>query len=182
MKNVKESIICAGFGGQGIMVLGKVISNCAMESGYDVTYLPSYGAEVRGGTAHSMVRVSSSPIGSPYVDHPDTAIIMNNPSLAKFEPRISEGGLLVLNTSMVTDKPSRKDIDIVAAPLTDEAMNIGNVKVANVIAAGIFFEKKDIFDKSVIEKVIALMAKGREELIPINMKAIERGAEIANGK
>ena len=180
MKNIKESIICAGFGGQGIMVLGKVIANCAMESGLNVTYLPAYGAEVRGGTAHSMVRISSENIGSPYVAHTETAIVLNNPSLAKFESRIDPGGLLILNTSMVTDSPTRKDIEVVAAPLTDVAMEIGNVKVANVIAAGIFFAKKDIFDKSVIQKVIELMAKGREKLIPINMKAIEKGAEIAN--
>ena len=180
MKNINESIISAGFGGQGIMVLGKVIANCAMESGLNITYLPSYGAEVRGGTAHSIVRISTGTVGSPYVDRPNTAIIMNNPSLAKFESRISDGGLLIINTSLVTDKPVRKDVDIVAASLTDEAVKIGNVKVANVIAAGIFFEKKDIFDKGVIRKVIELMARGREELIPINMKAIERGAEIAN--
>jgi 2-oxoglutarate ferredoxin oxidoreductase subunit gamma len=151
MRTVKEAIICAGFGGQGVMVLGKFLANNAMRSGFHITWLPSYGAEVRGGTAHS---------------------------LKKFENRLIPGGLLILNTSMCDEEPARKDIEIIKAPLTEEAIKLGNVKVANMIAAGIYFEKTGIFDQSVVSEVIKEMAKGRTNIIPANEKAIESGKEI----
>ena len=176
---INETIICAGFGGQGIMVMGKVIAEAAMEKGLNVTWLPSYGAEVRGGTAHSMVRISSEVIGSPVVDEADAGIIMNAPSLEKFEDRIKSKGLIVVNTSLVLKKPSRKDLDVVAAPLTDEAIKLGNVRVANMIAAGIYSAKKGIIDRAVLVRVIEEMAGGRKELIPVNVKAVDRGIEIA---
>ena len=178
MKKVNESIICAGFGGQGIMTLGKVFATAGMDSGFFVTWLPSYGAEVRGGTAHAMVKMNWEPIGSPVAHVVDTAIIMNSPSLNKFEKKITPGGLLILNTSLVTHKAMRSDIDIVSAPLTDEAIKLGNVKVANMIAVGIHIAKKDLIEKKTMVHVIETMASGREELIPINIKALERGIEI----
>jgi 2-oxoglutarate ferredoxin oxidoreductase subunit gamma len=182
MSKINEAIICAGFGGQGIMVLGRVLANAGMARDLYVTWLPSYGAEVRGGTAHSVVRISSRPIASPVVSGADTAIIMNEPSLDKFESKITAGGLLILNTSMAKRKVSRDDIDVVGAPLTDEAIKLGNVRVANMIAAGIFAAKKKIFDKDVLVNVIEKMATGREELIPVNVKAVEKGISFVEGK
>ncbi len=162
------------------MVLGKLLANAGMEKGLHVTWLPSYGAEVRGGTAHTAIRVSSEPIGSPVVSLADTAIIMNDPSLDKFEKRIRPGGLLILNTSMARRQKRRKDIDIIEAPLSDEAMKLGNLKVANVIAAGIFISRKKIFSKYILTSVINKMGAGKKDLIAINIKAVEKGIEIEN--
>ncbi|MFH1665128.1 MAG: 2-oxoacid:acceptor oxidoreductase family protein [Candidatus Omnitrophota bacterium] len=177
---MNESIICAGFGGQGIMTLGKVLANAGMELGFNVTWFPSYGAEVRGGTAHSMVRISGEYIASPLVSLVDTAFIMNTPSLKKFENKVKEGGLIILNTSMVMSGSVRKDIDIAEAPLTDEAIKLGNVKVANMIAAGIYAARKNIINKEALISVIRKMAAGREDLISINIKAVEVGMEIGS--
>lgn len=179
MTEVNEEIICAGFGGQGIMVMGKVIAEAGMLLNMHVTWLPSYGAEVRGGTAHSMVKISKGKIASPIVLEADAAIIMNGPSLNKFESKIKPGGLLVLNTSMAARKSKRTDIDIIEAPLTDEAMELGNIRVANMIAVGILAAKKNMFNKDVLKNVIEKMAAGRENLIPINIKAIEKGMSLA---
>ncbi|MFQ5952297.1 MAG: 2-oxoacid:acceptor oxidoreductase family protein [Candidatus Omnitrophota bacterium] len=180
MKKPNESIICAGFGGQGIMVLGRVLANAGMKKGYNVTWMPSYGAEVRGGTAHSMVKMSDKRIASPLVPAPDTAFIMSGPSLDKFEKKIKKGGMMILNTSMVKRKVRRKDLDVTKAPLTGEAIKLGNVKVANMIAIGIYVAKKKIFDRDLLFKVIEKMAMGHEELILINIKALEKGIEIAS--
>ncbi len=178
MSKINESIICAGFGGQGIMILGKVLASAGMTSGLEVTYLPAYGVEVRGGTAYSMVRISSDRIGSPVVAEADTAIIMNEPSLDKFENSVKRGGLMILNTSMSSRPSGRKDIEAVGVPLTDEAMKLGNAKVANIIAAGVFLQRRKVLDKAVMVKVIAGMAGGKKELAEINIRALERGMEI----
>ncbi|MCK5451627.1 MAG: 2-oxoacid:acceptor oxidoreductase family protein [Candidatus Omnitrophica bacterium] len=182
MDRGKEAIICSGFGGQGMMVLGKVFASCGMKEGYKVTWMPSYGAEVRGGTAHSTIKIDTEEISSPMVSEVDTAIIMNGPSLDKFENKIRPGGLLILNTSMVERKTIRDDIDVVYAELTNEAIKLGNIKVANVIAAGIFAAKKEIITKKILIDVVSEMAKGREELVPVNLKAVELGMKIVNGE
>lgn len=179
MKSINESIICAGFGGQGIMILGKVLANAALKKDLNVTWIPSYGAEVRGGTAYAMVRISRSSIADPMVNHASTAILMTAPSLDLFERKILPGGLLIVNTSMAKEKPKRKDIDIIAAPLTDEAIKVGNMRVANMIAAGIYAKKTGIFDKDLLIDVIKEMGHGHESIVPVNIKALERGMELA---
>jgi 2-oxoglutarate ferredoxin oxidoreductase subunit gamma len=179
--NVDESIICAGFGGQGIMLLGKVLATTGMQAGLQVTWVPSYGAEVRGGTAHSDIRISSKPIADPLVFMASSAIIMNEPSLDKFESKIQPGGLVILNTSMIKRKIKRNDIDVLEAPLTDEAIKLGNVRVANMIAAGIYVEKKKILSPEALIQAIQKMAEtaGTASRIPINIKAVEKGIQIA---
>lgn len=179
---MSEEIICAGFGGQGIMVLGKVLAIAAMEKGYNVTWLPSYGAEVRGGTAYSMVKIDSGEIASPVVTDADTAFIMNGPSFDKFEGRIKKGGLLILNTSLAGRAPKRKGLRVTGTDLTDEAIKLGNVKVANMIAAGIYVAKKKILDKKLLFRTIEKMAAGNQKLVSVNKKALERGIELANGE
>ncbi|MBU0571701.1 MAG: 2-oxoacid:acceptor oxidoreductase family protein [Candidatus Omnitrophica bacterium] len=178
MDKVNESIISAGFGGQGVMVLGKFFAIAGMLHEFKVTWLPSYGAEVRGGTAHSYVRISSNTIANPAVFNPDTAIVMNAPSLDKFEKRVKSGGLLILNSSMAVGKPKRNDIKIIEAPLTDEAIKIGNVKIANIITAGIYASRKRIFEKDILKNVIKTMLRTREELVSVNLRALELGMEI----
>lgn len=178
MNKIKESVICAGFGGQGIMILGKVLATAGMNAGLNVTWLPAYGVEVRGGTAYSMVVMSSSPVASPVVTNADTAIIMNGPSLEKFENTVKKGGILILNTSVSTRRALRGDIEKIEVPLTEEAIKLGNPKVANMIAAGVFMSRKKLFDKATMESVFIEMTAGREELIKINIKAIDRGMEL----
>ncbi|MFH1305919.1 MAG: 2-oxoacid:acceptor oxidoreductase family protein [Candidatus Omnitrophota bacterium] len=177
MNILNETIICAGFGGQGIMVLGKVLANAGMDKGLHVTWMPSYGAEVRGGTAHSDVRLSSSPIASPLISQADTVIAMNTPSLDKFEERLVPGGLLIINTSLVRRASFRKDIKVVRLSLTDEAIKLGNVRVANMIAVGAFEAIKKIFGKNILMNVMKRMAAGREEILPANIKALEMGMQ-----
>jgi len=178
MNNINESIICAGFGGQGVMVMGKFLAQAGMDKGLNVTYLPSYGVEVRGGTAYAFVRINTAPIADPNVLLAETAIIMNEPSLRKFEDRIVPGGLLILNSSICKMSPSRSDIEVVKGPLTDEAIRLGNVKVANMVAAGIYAAKTGLFDKALLADVVKEMAGGRKDIIPINIKAVEKGMEI----
>ena len=182
MNKVNEEIICAGFGGQGIMVLGKLLATCGMEKGYNATWMPSYGAEVRGGTAHSMVKIGLEKIASPIVADADTAFIMSEPSFDKFENRIKKKGLLILNTSIIKRPPKRKDLNIIKARLTDEAIALGNVRVANMVAIGIYIAKKKLFDKKTLFSVIEKMAAARKDIIPINKKAVEKGIEIANSE
>ncbi|MFH1798899.1 MAG: 2-oxoacid:acceptor oxidoreductase family protein [Candidatus Omnitrophota bacterium] len=178
MTTVNESIVCAGFGGQGIMIMGKILANAALERGLYVTWLPSYGAEVRGGTAHSMVRVSSDAIASPMVAVMDTAIIMNTPSLDKFEKRIKPGGLVIINSSMVQRKVKRSDIEVLEAALTEEAIKLGDARVANTIAVSIWSAKKGLFNEADILKVIEKMAGGKENILSANIKAVKLGFKL----
>ena len=178
MQNVNEAIISAGFGGQGVILLGKVLANAGMEQGFHVTWLPSYGAEVRGGTAYSMTKISSEAVATPVVASATGAIIMNEPSLSKFESRIVPGGLLILNTSLASHEVKRKDLDVIAVPLTEEAIKLGNVRVANMIAASIYATKKGIITKETLVNTIKKMAGGRKELIDINIKAVEKGESL----
>ena len=160
------------------MVLGKVLANAGMQKGYNITWMPSYGAEVRGGTAHCMVKISSEKIASPVVSQADTGFIMSAPSLDKFEKRIKEGGTIIVNTSMINRDVKRKDLEVVKVPFTDEAIKLGNVKVANIIAVGVYLAKKELFDKDFLAGVIKTMAMGREDLVSINIKALEKGIEL----
>jgi 2-oxoglutarate ferredoxin oxidoreductase subunit gamma len=178
MKKANESIISAGFGGQGVIVLGKFLANCGMYEGYNVTWLPSYGVEVRGGTAYSSVRISSSRVGSPVIENPNAAIIMNQPSLEKFEGLVEKDGLLILNVSLAHKGPKRRDIRIIKAPLTDMALGIGNMKVANIVAAGIYAAVKGILFKKTLLAVIETMSLGNKKLLEENVRAIELGMEF----
>ena len=177
-KKISEDIICAGFGGQGIMVLGKVIANAGMDNGYNVTWMPSYGAEVRGGTAHCMVRINSEMIANPIIVSADTGFIMNELSLNKFEKRIKENGTLILNSSLTSREVERKDLKVIKVPFTDEAIKLGNVKVANMIAMGAYLAGKALFDKKLLSGIFEKMAMGQKKLVSINIKALERGVEL----
>jgi 2-oxoglutarate ferredoxin oxidoreductase subunit gamma len=180
-KAINEKMICAGFGGQGIMVMGKVLAEAAMRKGLNVTWLPAYGAEVRGGTAYAMVRISDGFIANPVVDKATTAILMNGPSFDKFKGTMAPGGLVIVNTSLADKNCAVPKAEVAAYPITEEAIKLGNVKVANMIAVGIFSVKKRIFNRTLLVEVITAMAGGREELVPINVRALEKGMELAGG-
>src|SRR3989338_8002586 len=173
-----ERIIIAGSGGQGIMLLGKVLSKAAMHENKFVTWLPAYGAEVRGGTSHCMVVISDKEIGSPYVEKADAMIIMNGPSLAKFKNRIKERGLLIINSSLAPKYKNAK-LNILQRPFTDIAIGLGNIKIANMVALGCFLAKKKVVDlKSVSEAIFRIAPADKSALIGINKKALEEGARL----
>lgn len=175
---MKEEIICSGFGGQGIMMLGKLIAQGALNKGFNVTWMPSYGAEVRGGTAHCMVIVSDEEVASPVVSLCDTAVVMNRPSLKKFVSRIRPKGLLLLNSSLADAKVERKDIAVLRIPMTDIAHSLGNVRVANMVALGAYIKKKKIFTKIIAFEGIKKVFGDKKELVDVNIKALEEGLKI----
>src|SRR3990172_5674177 len=138
-----EEVIIAGFGGQGIISAGKLLAQAAMNAGRQVTYMPSYGAEVRGGTANCMVVVADEPIANPVVTKPDSLIAINKASLNKFGPRIKPGGLLVMNASLIDIAPELDEtIEVVAVPMDDLAVELGSPKSANMVAIGAYLQKK----------------------------------------
>ena len=145
-----------------------------------VTWLPSYGAEVRGGTAYCMLVISDTEIGSPYIKEADTLIIMNEPSLNKFKGRIKNKGLLIVNSSLAGNiKDINKKIRILKYPFTDIAVKLGNIKVANMIALGCFINRKNIMDlESVLRVIQAIAPEDKRDLIEINQKAVLEGAKL----
>jgi 2-oxoglutarate ferredoxin oxidoreductase subunit gamma len=176
---IHEELLCAGFGGQGIMFLGKLLAQAAMIRGLNVTYLPSYGAEVRGGTAHCNVILSSDEIASPVVGMPTSVIVMNHPSLLKFEERVRPGGLLIVNTSLALSSASRQDIVILEIPATDMADSLGTVQVANMVALGCYLQQRPVVPLSVvIESLAEVLPKRRHDLLRLNQAALRDGAEF----
>jgi 2-oxoglutarate ferredoxin oxidoreductase subunit gamma len=134
---VYEGIFFAGFGGQGIILAGKIVCLAAMGEGKHVSHIPSYGAEMRGGTANCAVVVADTPIGSPLVPRPDVCVVMNKPSLAKYEPQIAPGGLLLWNSSLIDEPPVRADIRAVAVPANQTAEEQGSARAANMVMLGV---------------------------------------------
>ncbi|MHC4692322.1 MAG: 2-oxoacid:acceptor oxidoreductase family protein [Planctomycetota bacterium] len=184
MQNTKqdsyEAIIIAGFGGQGIILAGRLVAQTAMKAGKEVTYMPSYGAEVRGGTANCMVIISDEPIASPLVARPDSLIIMNKASLNKFASRLKNGGLLVMNSSLIDTKPELNDsIEIIAVPADEIAVELGNKKAANMVALGAYFQKRGILSPDAAVACLPdTIAKRYHKTLSVNTEAIHRGAEF----
>ena len=179
-----EEIIVAGFGGQGIISAGKLLAQTAMQADWRVTYMPSYGAEVRGGTANCMVVVSDDPIANPVVTRPNSLIAMNKASLNKFGPRIKPGGLLVMNTSLIDTEPELDEsIKVVALPIDDLAAELGSPRSANMVALGAYLQASGYMTpEAAAEALPHVFAKRHHGMIPVNTQALLRGAEfVANG-
>jgi 2-oxoglutarate ferredoxin oxidoreductase subunit gamma len=176
---VKENIlIIAGFGGQGVMLMGQVLATAAMIEDKHSTWLPSYGPEMRGGTANCTVVISEDMIGSPIADTPTSVIAMNIPSLLKFEEKLSTEGLLIINTSVVDREPSRKDIQVAKIDANKIAEEIGNLKVANMVVLGAYIEKTGLISMKSIEKAFEEKLIGKKaKLIDMNIKAVKAGME-----
>lgn len=176
-----EEVILAGFGGQGVMVAGKLLAQTAMNAGKEVTYMPSYGAEVRLGTANCMVVIADEKIASPVVSKPDSLIVMNKASLTKFAHSVKKGGLLVINSSLIEDRPQLdKSIDILAVPANDIALELGNQKAANMVALGAYLQRRGLFDADDAAKSLPdILAKRHHNTLPLNIEALHRGAEFA---
>ena len=172
-----KRLIFAGYGGQGLLTLGEIVATVAMKKGKHVTWMPSYGPEMRGGTANCAVIISDKMIGSPIVlSNVDILFAMNQPSVDKFVPKMSPGGLVLMNSSLVLNKPSRTDIDIVEIDATNIAVEVGSIRVANMAMLAGFIKKTDMLTLDDMKSVLEERFKGARsaELIPLNIKAIER--------
>jgi len=176
-----EEVIIAGFGGQGILLAGKLLAQTAMKRGLEVTFMPSYGAEVRGGTANCMVIIAETKIACPVVGNPDSLIVMNKASLNKFAPRLKSGGLLVMNSSLIDSKPELDNtIDIIAVPADDLAVELGNQKAANMVALGVYLQKRGhLAPEAAAQALPDVLAKRYHQTLPLNTEALRRGAEFA---
>ncbi|WP_102399100.1 2-oxoacid:acceptor oxidoreductase family protein [Haloimpatiens massiliensis] len=170
-----QEVIFAGFGGQGILSMGKFLAYAGMDANLNVSWLPSYGPEMRGGTANCSVILSKEPVGSPIVTEPNSVIVMNRPSLDKFEESMVKGGLLIMDSDLVNRDAERKDIEVIKIPAQSEAEKLGSKKIANMILLGALVKKTGIV--SMEELLAALKAHGKEKFYEVNKAALEKGAE-----
>lgn len=178
-----EQVIIAGFGGQGVMSMGQLLAYAGMIEGKHVSWLPSYGPEVRGGTANCNVIISEQPVGSPIVTEATAVISMNKPSLYKFVDSVAPGGLLFINSSLIDTIINRTDIEIYYIPANDLAAEIGNDRVANIILLGAYIEKtRAVLPESIIESLKKVLGESKTHLIPINREALQKGAEFVHQK
>ncbi len=177
-----QDVIMAGFGGQGVMLIGNLLAYAGMEHGLNVTYIPVYGPEMRGGTANCTVVVSDDAIGSPIIRSPKSCIIMNRPSLDKFQPQIVDGGVLVLNASLIDAAlADDKRLKVVAVPANEIADGLGNTRMANMVALGAYINATDILPLDVvIESLNHVISKHYSHLIPKNAEALRAGAAYRN--
>jgi 2-oxoglutarate ferredoxin oxidoreductase subunit gamma len=170
--------IFAGFGGQGVLSMGLNLAEAAMLEGKEVTYLPSYGAEVRGGTANCTVAISDDEIASPVASSPEIIVAMNQPSAVKFQNQIQSGGLFFINSSLVTKELSRGDIVIISVPANKIAEDLGNPKSANMVMLGAFTRKSGLVSIESIKQGLKVSLKSKPKLIAINEKALTAGYDL----
>lgn len=177
---MQHDLILSGFGGQGALFAGQLLAYAAMDEGLHVTWIPSYGPEMRGGTAHCTVIISDDEIGSPLVRHPSAALVMNQPSLDKYEPLVTPGGVLVVNTSLTTRAATRTDIRIIPVSANAIAEELGNGKMANIVLTGALLAATGALTLEAVERALDahLPAKARH-LLEANREALRRGAALA---
>lgn len=171
-------IICAGFGGQGVMSMGQLLTYAGMIENKEVSWLPSYGPEMRGGTANCAVTVSDTPVGSPVItDDATAAIIMNLPSLGKFQNDVIPGGKILINSSLIKAKCDRDDVDVYYIPANDIAAELGNPKVANMVMLGAYLalDEDSANVESVLEAFKKVFGPRKEKFVPLNRQALEAG-------
>lgn len=175
-----EEIIISGFGGQGALFAGQLLAYGALEEGRHVTWIPSYGPEMRGGTANCTVIISDEEIGSPLVRNPSAAIVLNPPSFERFEPLVKPGGVLIVNTSLVQTTSRRTDIRVIPIPANEIAAELGTPQLANVVMVGALLEATGVLKFETLDKVLEehISARHRDK-IPANQQALRRGAALA---
>ena len=179
---MQSEVQFAGFGGQGIMLMGQIMAQTAMLQGYEVVWIPSYGPEMRGGTAYCTVVISDRPIGSPIIRNPKHLVAMNRPSLEKFAPTVQSGGTIFINSSIISIDAGRDDVDVIKVPIIEIAKELGNVKTANIVALAAFVSRSQVLDFEMLRKSVKNKFASREKLIPLNMKALEEGKKAASGE
>ena len=174
------SIILAGFGGQGILSAGKMAAEAALYEGKEVSWFPSYGPEMRGGTANCSVVISDEPIGSPVVNNADVLICLNQPSVEKFESYLNPGGILIIDSSLFYVEPTRKDIRFIPMEASKIASELGNMAFATISMLGCMSEATGCFKKESFESALyEILPERRHKFIPGNMGAFAKGAEFA---
>ena len=177
---MQNEVQFAGFGGQGIMLMGQIMAEAAMQQGHEVVWIPSYGPEMRGGTAYCTVVISDRPIGSPIIRNPKHLVAMNRPSLEKFAPTVKSGGTIFINSSIISIEAGRNDVDVVKVPIIEIARELGNVRTANIIALAAFVSRSQVVDFELLRESVKAKFANKEKLIPINMKALEEGKKAAS--
>jgi 2-oxoglutarate ferredoxin oxidoreductase subunit gamma len=176
-----EEIIIAGFGGQGVVFAGTLLCHAGMREGLHVSGIPSYGPEMRGGTANYQVVISDEEITSPVISNPTSCIIMNQLSLQKFEKRVCKNGLIILNSSLIEKRVEREDVAVLRIPATEIADSIGNTKCANMVLLGAYISKTKVLRlHSVIQSLPHLLSQDKDKLILLNEYALEEGAKFGN--
>ena len=178
---MQQEFLFAGFGGQGIMFVGQLLAYAAMDEGLEVTWIPSYGPEMRGGTAHCFVVISDRAIGSPVVKHPKAAIVFNNPSFTKYEPLVAPGGLLALNASLIDQQSLRTDITHLAVPASEIADRLGNPKLTNVVMLGAILAHIPIIPMNAVQSALDRHLPARHrDMLTLNNAALEQGFRFAS--
>ena len=176
---MKQEIIISGFGGQGVLSMGKILAYSGLMDDKEVTWMPAYGPEQRGGTANVTVIVSDEKISSPILSKFDVAVVLNQPSLEKFEPKIKAGGILIYDGFGIINKPTRKDITIYRIDAMDKAAEMKNAKVFNMIVLGGLLKVAPVVSTKGVEKALRkTLPERHHDMIPINMQAIEEGGKI----
>lgn len=174
-----EEIIIAGFGGQGVLSMGMILCYSGMIENKEVSWMPSYGPEMRGGTANCMAIVSDSKISSPIISKFDTVIALNQPSVDKFEKGVKPGGLLIYEANNVIHPPTRTDIEIIGIDATKEAAKMKNTKIMNMIVLGAFLKKRPIIEiKNILEGIKQVLPERYHHLLPLNEEALRKGMEM----
>ncbi len=177
---MNESVIMSGFGGQGILLMGQMLCYAGMHEGMNVTWMPSYGPEMRGGTANCTVMLSPERIGSPVTRYPSSLVAMNKASLDKFEASLPPGGFLLINSSLIEREPSRRDLKVIKVPANKIAEEAGTLQVTNMAALGAYVGGKGVVSlESVIVALRRMIPEHRKELLAVNEQALRKGAEYA---
>jgi len=172
---MQSEVMFAGFGGQGILLSAKILAHAAMEEGREVAWVPSYGPEMRGGTAYCTVVVSDRLIGSPIIRNPMHLIAMNRPSLEKFAPQVKPGGVILVNSSLISIDSNRKDVDEVRVPVNEIAIKIGSVRSANIVALSAFVTRSKLVELDTLRACVKTEFAKKKKLIPLNMMAVDEG-------
>jgi 2-oxoglutarate ferredoxin oxidoreductase subunit gamma len=177
---MQEEIIISGFGGQGALFAGMVLAYAGMDNGKNVTWIPSYGPEMRGGTAYVTVIIGDEEVGSPVIRSPSAAMVLNNPSMEKYEPLVKEKGVLVYNSSLISSTPSRTDIRYVAVHASDIAAELGSAKMANMVALGALVAATHVLPlEAVVQALFDHLPASKRAMLKPNEQALRRGAELA---
>ena len=178
-----EEMIFAGFGGQGVLSMGKMLAYAGMNKGMNVSWLPSYGPEMRGGTANCSVIITNDIVGSPVVTEADTLVVMNRPSLDKFEQSVKPGGTVLINSSLVDRKVFRDDVRPWYVPVNEIAADCGSIRTANMVMLGAYLRLKGFFSiLELMNSFVSVFGIGKEHLLPINEKAVRAGYELAGSR
>lgn len=173
-----NDVIIAGFGGQGVLLVGKMLAYAGMHENKEVSWIPSYGPEMRGGTCNCTVIISDRPVGSPVVQHPSAIVVLNLPSLDKFEPLVRRCGLVCINSSLIHRQPARDDVRVVKVPANDIAMELKNPRGANMVALGAYLGATGAVSEGAVEDVIRETFAARPALIDVNLESFRRGAAV----